>query len=134
MTTTEFVQKYGVKPSHICKWDIVSIINLGCIFVHSEAKNSHEFGVAVFPLPGQQFPDRATLGKAESAGLKLHGVRDCDGAFIYLFDPTNEEQARAAIQVAGLDRCSGPESKLPGLGGRKRRGSLRRSNQETQQL
>lgn len=104
MTTKEFVKKYAMEPSLISDSDIIAVIYLGFIFVHGEGKSSNEFGVAVFPPLGQQFPDRATVGKAVSAGLKLHRVTD-DGVFVYLFDAANEEQARAAIQVAGFDRC-----------------------------
>lgn len=114
MTTMEFVKKYGVKPSHICNADIISLIYLGSIFVHSETKDANEFALVVFPPPEQRFPDEAALGKAVSAGLKLHQVSD-DGAFIYLFNPANEEQAHTAIELAGLDRCSFSETGLPGL-------------------
>jgi hypothetical protein len=115
MTIMEFVKTYGVEPSHRCERDIVSMVYLGCIFVHDETESSNEFGVAVFPPPGQHFPDDAILVKAVSAGLKLHGVRD--GAFVYGFDPANKEQARTAIEMAGLDRCSSPDMDLLGISG-----------------
>jgi len=114
MTINEFVKVYGVEPTHICDKDIISMIYLGCIFVTSEPNTSNEFGVAVFPLPGQRFPDDATLGKAVLAKLELHNVTD-DGAYVYLFDPANEEQARTAIKLAGLDRCSVANPNFPGL-------------------
>lgn len=95
MTTKEFVKRYDLKPSHACERDIISLITLGCVFVHDETSSSNEFGVAVFPPIGQHFPNDVILGKAASRGLKLHVVRD-DGTFIYLFDPSNEKQARTA--------------------------------------
>lgn len=114
MTIKEFVKMYGGEPTHMCDRDIINMIYLGCIFVASKAKKSNEFGVVIFPPPGQRFPDDATLGKATLAGLKLHNVTDY-GAHVYLFDPSNEGQARAAIKLSGLDRCSAANSDLPGL-------------------
>jgi len=114
MTMKEFVKRYSLEPTHACERDIISSILQGCIFVHSDGHSSNEFGGAIFPPMGQQWPDDATLGKAVSGGLKLHMVRD-DGTFIYLFDPSNEKQARTAIELTMLDRC-GPDRELPIIG------------------
>lgn len=112
MRTKEFVKMYGVAPSHVCDRDILSVIYLGCIIVHSKSKDSHEFAVAVPPPPGRNTPDDTLVGKATSAGLKLHRVAD-DGSFLYLFNPANERHSRLAIELAGLDRCTGPGNPIP---------------------
>ena len=112
MTIAEFVQRYDLKPNHICKRDIVSLICLGAIFVNGKAKRSNEFGVLVYPPPGQRFPEETGRDKALAAGLQLLEVRNT-GTFVYLFDPANEEQARTAIEIAGINRGSSPDLEVP---------------------
>lgn len=112
MTIAEFVARYGLKPNHICNRDIVSLICLGAIFVNGKTKSSNEFGVLVYPPPGQRHPEHAGVHKALAAGLQLLEVRPT-GTYVYQFDPANEEQARTAIEIAGMNRGSSPDLEVP---------------------
>ena len=112
MTIAEFVERYRLDPNHKCERDIVSMIYLGAIFVDGDTTSSDEFGVLVYPPPGQRHPEHAGVHKALAAGLKLLEVRDT-GTFVYQFDPANEEQARTAIEIAGIGRGSNPDVEIP---------------------
>lgn len=112
MTIAEFVERYRLDPMHKCERDIVSAVCLGAISVNGKTKSSNEFGLLVYPPPGQPFPEETYRNKALAAGMQFVEVRN-NGTLVYRFDPANDEQARTAIEIAGMDRGSGPDLEIP---------------------
>lgn len=112
MTIAEFVERYRLNPMHKCERDIVSAVCLGAISVNGKTKSSNEFGLLVYPPPGQPFPEETCRDKALAAGMQFVEVRDT-GTLVFLFDPANQEQARMAIEIGGMNRGSSPDLEIP---------------------